>query len=77
MDWLTEPGIAAGKRNAPVEQARVPLPVFAAYEDCWDFLRVDEPAVPVMPPKRFRALAHEKRVGLPEGDAWANKLPIW
>ena len=77
MDWLTDPGVEPGKRNAPVERSRVLLSTFARYEDRWDLLLVDELDAPVLLPERFRALAQNDRVGLPEGHAWHNRLPEW
>ena len=46
MNWLTMPGVPAGTRNAPVEQARVALSVFEAYEDRWDLLDEETRATP-------------------------------
>ncbi|MDX2375630.1 hypothetical protein M4I32_02310 [Microbacterium sp. LRZ72] len=77
MDWLTAPGVPAGKRNAPVERARVTLPTFAQYEDRWDLLLIDEGDVPVLLPSRYRDLAQEPRVGLPEEHVWRTSLPAW
>lgn len=77
MNWLTEPGIEPGKRNAPVERARVALPTFAGYEDRWDLLLVDESNAPVLLPERYRDLAQEERVGLPSDHAWRATLPEW
>ena len=48
MDWLTDPGIEPGKRNAPVERSRVLLPTLARYEDRWDLLLIDESDSPVL-----------------------------
>jgi hypothetical protein len=75
--WLTEPGIARGKRNASVDQARVPLPVFAEYEDRWGLLLGSTEDVPVMLPDEFRARALEPRVGLPPDHPWTVKPPVW
>ncbi|MCG7296890.1 hypothetical protein MHJ86_08495 [Corynebacterium afermentans] len=33
MDWLTDPTIEVGKRNAPVDRARVKLATFEGYEN--------------------------------------------
>ena len=77
MNWLTEPGIEAGKRNAPVERSRVSLSTFERYEQRWDLLLVDEDQAPVLLPERFRGLALDKRVGLPEGHSWRAALPQW
>lgn len=77
MNWLTEPGIPAGKRNAPVERSRVYLWVFEDYEGRWDLLHIDEPDAPVLLPPEFRDYALETRVGLPEGHPWKKDLPQW
>lgn len=77
MHWLTEPGIPQGKRNAPVDRSRVSLPTFAAYEDRWDLLFVDENEVPVLLPSHYRDLALEPRVGLPSDHPWRGFLPEW
>lgn len=77
MSWLTEPGIEPGKRNASAERARVSLSTFERYENRWDLLLMDEPVAPVLLPERYRELAKEDRVGLPEGHAWRTALPTW
>ncbi len=77
MNWLTEPGIAAGKRNAPVDRSRVSLSTFARYEDRWVLLLCDEPDAPVLLPGHFRNLATDQRVGLPRDHAWRAHLPDW
>ncbi len=77
MNWLTEPGIEAGKRNAPVEQARVRLPTLERYEDRWDLLLVDEAEVPVLLPVSYRTFALDERVGLPDGHPWRTTMPEW
>ncbi|UPL16132.1 hypothetical protein KV396_07630 [Microbacterium galbinum] len=77
MDWLTTEGIPAGKRNAPVSSSRVSLPVFAAYEDRWDLLHVDESECPVLLPAIYRDYAQSARVGLPPGHSWWSSLPEW
>ena len=77
QNWLTEPGIPPGKRNAPVSRSRVNLEVFENYEDRWDLLEVDESACPVLLPSKYRGLALEPRVGLPPGHAWHTLLPSW
>ncbi|SER53036.1 hypothetical protein SAMN05443377_1028 [Propionibacterium cyclohexanicum] len=77
MNWLTEPGIEPGKRNAPVERSRVSLSTFVRYEDRWDLLLVDETEAPVLLPGHYRAFALEERVGLPEQHAWRETLPEW
>lgn len=77
MHWLTEPGIPPGKRNALVDRSRVFLRTFAAYEDRWDLLLLDEPDAPVLLPPHYRELALEPRVGLPEEHPWLVELPAW
>jgi len=77
MSWLTEPDVAPGKRNAPVERARVHLWVFEEYEARWDLMHVNEPDAPVLLPRQFRDYAIDPRVGLPEGHSWEDELPVW
>jgi hypothetical protein len=77
MDWLTQPGVPTGQRNAPVDRARVSYPTFAAYESRWDLLALPQSAVPVLLPPRFRELASEPRVGLPDRHEWHLGSPIW
>lgn len=77
MHWLTEPGIPIGQRNAPVDRSRVRLQTFESYEDRWDFLLADEPAVPVLLPRHYRELAQDGRVGLPPEHPWKKSLPSW
>lgn len=69
MNWLTEPGIEPGKRNAPVERSRALLSTFECYEDRWDLLLIDESEAPVLLPERYRDFAQEECVGLPPGHA--------
>jgi len=77
QDWLTDPAAPTGQRNAPVEQARVNVEVWAQYENRWDLM--DEPAnaAPILLPEWFRDLAQEKRVGLPPGHPWVAEPPAW
>lgn len=77
MHWLSEPGIPGGKRNTPVDLARVYLPLFKPYEDRWDFLLIDESEAPVLLPSQFRVWAQEERVGLPPEHPWRISLPEW
>lgn len=77
MAWLTEPGIPDGRRNATVDQARVPLAVFSRYEGRWDLLHQDQSDAPVLLPPEYRELAMSQRVGLPEGHEWRSSLPEW
>jgi hypothetical protein len=77
QDWLTEPGVPAGKRNASVDQARIQDWVVAGYENRWDLLEVSSDVVPVLLPADFRALAKSTRVGLPLEHPWNANLPAW
>lgn len=77
MNWLTHPDAPPGKRNAPVERSRVQLRTFAAYEDRWDLLNLDQSATPVLLPSHFRELALIQRVGLPPGHEWLRSVPLW
>ncbi|MEJ9079325.1 hypothetical protein WKY82_12945 [Gordonia malaquae] len=65
MNWLTEPAVPAGQRNAPVDRSRVSLGIFERYEGRWDLLHVDEQNAPVLLPPVYRDYASEERVGLP------------
>lgn len=77
MDWLTHPDAEPGKRNAPVDRARVWLSTLVSYEDRWDLLHVAEDDVPVLLPRRYRDLAETERVGLPPAHPWRTTLPDW
>lgn len=78
MDWLTEEGIAPGKRTAGVNMARVYLHVFERYENRWDLLFSDEGDAEVLLPPKYRELAAGERVGLPAGHRWRDgNLPAW
>ena len=77
MNWLTDPEAEPGKRNAPVERARVKLQTFKLYENRWDLLFIDEHDAPVLHPPNYRTLAQTERVGLPPGHAWHTSLPDW
>jgi hypothetical protein len=77
QNWLTEPDVPAGKRNAPASRARVWIWTLEQYEGRWDLLGVDESACPVLLPAEYRDLALDERVGLPEGHPWRTTLPAW
>ena len=77
MNWLTEPGVSPGKRNASVERARIQLNTSKQYEGRWDLLEVEQRDAPVLLPAHFRDLALEERVGLPQGHEWRQQLPDW
>lgn len=78
QNWLTEPGIAPGTRNAPVSQARVNTTIWERYEGRWDLL--DRPTIeaPVLLPNWLRRRAAEPRVGLPPSHPWNEAMPeLW
>ncbi len=77
MDWLTDESVPDGKRNAPVDRARVYVPSFLAYEGRWDLLEESAYDAPVLLPPRFRELALEPRVGLPPKHPWLDRMPDW
>lgn len=77
QDWLTSPDAEPGKRNAPVDRARVLLPVWGGYEDRWDLIKRPTSDAPVLLPPRYRELALDSRVGLPAGHPWLEELPVW
>jgi hypothetical protein len=77
-NWRTEPGIPAGRRNAPVIRARVGLRVFERYEECWDLLDIPTDEVPVLLPDSYRHLMREPRIGFPPWHPWsAAEPPDW
>lgn len=77
MDWLTEPGVPAGHRNAGIDRARVHLRDLMKYEARWDLLDHSAYEAPVLLPARYRDLAQDPRVGLPVGHPWIEYLPEW
>jgi hypothetical protein len=77
QDWLTEPGVPPGKRNAGHDQARVNEPVFSGYLNRWDLMMQPTDTAPVLLPAHYRDLALDIRVGLTGRHPWASKLPDW
>lgn len=77
MNWLTEPGIAPGKRNVGVDRARSHLSTFKRYEDRWDLLLSPAGEAPVLLPAVFHDWANDARVGLPSDHPWVAALPAW
>lgn len=75
MDWLTEPGVAAGKRNVGPDRSRVEVAAFERYEDRWDLLLGSASTAPILLPPDFWELAQDPRVGLPPGHPWRTNLP--
>lgn len=75
MHWLTQPGVPAGKRNAPVLRSRVGLDVWAGYEERWDLL--DKPAngAPLLLPDWITELVGEPRIAFPQWHPWHNAAP--
>jgi hypothetical protein len=76
-NWLTEPGVAPGKRNAGLDQTRVSAPVFEGYRNRWDLLTEPTSSAPVLLPVGYRELALSDRVGIPEGHPWHEAVPYW
>ncbi len=77
MNWLTDPGAAIGKRNAPVDRSRVGVDTFIRYEDRWDLLELDQADAPVLLPPIYREYALSPRVGLREDHEWQRGMPEW
>jgi hypothetical protein len=77
MNWLTDPSAEQGKRNAPVERARVLAAVWSRYENRWDLLNGSARKAPVLLPPEYRDLAHDPRVGLPPQHPWHSGVPEW
>jgi hypothetical protein len=77
QDWLTEPGIPAGKRNTSLAAAHTFAPAFAGYHERWDLLDQATTTAPVLLPQTYRRLATDSRVGLPPEHPWRNNLPRW
>lgn len=76
-NWLTDPAITPGKRNAGVDRARSHLSTFDGYEDRWDLLLSPADETPVLLPATFHDWAKEARVGLPPDHPWLASLPAW
>jgi hypothetical protein len=77
--WLTEPGVPPGKRNAPIENARVDVKEWERYRDRWDDLRQPTTDLPVLLRPWMREAMREERVGLPDDHPWrdAAAVPDW
>lgn len=76
-DWLTDPSVEPGKRNSPLSEAWLHPSALAGYEGQWDLMRDPSADSPVLLPARFRELALDPRVGLPDGHPWTQSLPNW
>ena len=70
MHWLTEPGIPAGQRNAPITQARIGLNVWGRYEERWDLLDQSAYDAPVLLPDWIMDKIGEPRMAFPEAHRW-------
>jgi hypothetical protein len=77
QEWRTDPSAPPGKRNADVDQARIPWTVWRGYEDRWDLLGTPAAKVPVLLPLELRCFATMERVGLPPDHPWRQDLPSW
>lgn len=76
-DWITDPTVSPGKRNTPLERARIPWDIWEGYEDRWDLLGTPTTQVPVLLSRWCRDMAQDVRVGLPPGHPWNGDLPEW
>ncbi|HEX8094146.1 hypothetical protein [Jatrophihabitans sp.] len=78
QDWLTNPTVKPGKRNAPASRSRVNTTVWERYEGRWDLLNQSTSAAPVLLPGWLRDRSSEPRVGLPPSHPWRAGLPpVW
>ncbi len=77
--WLTNPDVEPGKRNAPVDRARIGEEVWADYRDRWDLLQTDTRLVQVLLPGWMRSAMDLNRIGLPPEHPWRerNQVPDW
>jgi hypothetical protein len=77
--WLTDPDIPKGKRNTPLEMARIGAEVWGGYRDHWDQLGPDARQVPVRLPAWMRDAMDIERVGLPPEHPWNDRssIPDW
>ena len=76
-DWLADKSVPPGTRNADMNWSRVKPETFEAYEDGFDWLDTPTDEVPVMLPERYRKLALDPEVGLPDKHPWKTSLPEW
>jgi hypothetical protein len=77
--WLTDPDVPRGRRNTPLEMARIGAEVWAGYRDGWDQLGPDARRAPVRLPRWMRSAMDLERVGLPTEHPWndRNSIPPW
>lgn len=76
-EWLTEEGIPVGRRNVGVEHSRVQALYFSKYENRWDLLGTPASEVPVLFESKYRQLAQNPLVGLPDRHPWKDSIPEW
>jgi hypothetical protein len=77
QDWLANPMVVPGKRNASILAGRVHEPTFKRYENKWELLSAPTTDVPVLLPPSYRDLALSDRVGLPPNHPWLGTMPEW
>jgi hypothetical protein len=77
--WLTDPDVPTGKRNTPLEMARLGAEVWSGYRDRWEQLGPDARRVAVRLPKWMRGAMDLERVGLPPSHPWNDRgsIPTW
>ncbi len=77
--WLTDPRVASGKRNTPLEMARIAAEVWAGYREAWYQLGPDARRIPVRLPLWMREAMDLQRVGLPPDHRWNDRgsIPEW
>jgi len=81
MNWLSEPGVELGKRNAGPDRARVNVDAWARYEDQWSLLLSPTSQCPVMLPEWMREASTLDRVArnpdFPWIHPWRDAPPVW
>src|SRR4051794_23832045 len=77
--WLTEPNVPKGKRNTPLDMARLGAEIWFGYRDGWNQLGPDARQVPVRLPSWMRGAMDLERVGLPADHPWNDRasIPSW
>jgi len=73
-NWRTQPGIAPGKRNTPVERVRVGIDVWESYAERWDLLQRSAYEAPVLLPPEVLDLMNEPRIGFPDWHPWSSTV---
>jgi hypothetical protein len=77
--WRTDPEVEPGRRNAPLELARVGVETWVGYRDRWDQLAEETESVPVLLPCWTRDPIELDRIGLPPDHPWNDRqrIPEW